>query len=135
MTVTIKRNTGWFGKGSRISVKLNGEKVLKIADSQKTEIIIQNDKALLQVTQFGSRSNKTEVTDGDTVEITSAKWSYILYYSLLVFTLILNFSAHSTSLTFTMYITFLVFGFVIFFGSFFLVNTYHLKILDNKRKN
>ena len=135
MTVTIKRNTGWFGKGSRISVKLNGEKVLKIADSQKTEIIIQNDKALLQVTQFGSRSNKTEVTDGDTVEITSVKWSYILYYSLLAFTLILNFSAHSTSLTFTMYITFLVFGFVIFFGSFFLVNTYHLKILDNKIKN
>ncbi|AGY82811.1 hypothetical protein [Carnobacterium inhibens] len=55
---------------------------MKIADSQKTEIIIQNDKALLQVTQFGSRSNKTEVTDGDTVEITSA--SKELYTLLLL---------------------------------------------------
>ncbi|MDN5372836.1 MAG: hypothetical protein PWR19_1882 [Carnobacterium sp.] len=55
---------------------------MKIADSQKTEIIIQNDKAFLQVTQFGSRSNKTEVTDGDTVEITSA--SKELYTLLLL---------------------------------------------------
>ncbi|MEG0496682.1 MAG: hypothetical protein RR541_01660 [Carnobacterium sp.] len=135
MTVTIKRNTGWLGKGSRISLKLNGEKVLKIADSQKIELTIQNDRAHLQVTQFGSKSNGIEITNGDTVEITSAKMSYIIYYSILTFVLVMNLSASLTSLTFTVYMTFLIFGLIILIGSFFLVNIYNLKILDNKSRN
>lgn len=135
MTVTIKRNTGWLGKGSRISLKLNGEKVLKIADSQKIELTIRNDRAHLQVTQFGSKSNGIEITDGDTVEITSAKMSYIIYYSILTFVLVMNLSASLTSLTFTVYMTFLIFGLIILIGSFFLVNIYNLKILDNKSRN
>lgn len=40
MTVTIKRNTSWLNKGSRNLLQLNGEKVLKIADSQKVELAI-----------------------------------------------------------------------------------------------
>lgn len=135
MTVTIKRNTGWLGKGSRISLKLNGEKVLKIADSQKIKLTIQNDKVHLQVTQFGSKSNEIKITDGDTVEITSAKMGYILYYSILTFVLVMNLSASLTSLTFIVYMTFLIFGLIILIGSFFLVNIYNLKILDNKSRN
>lgn len=132
MNVTIKRKTGWLGLVSRIIIKVNGKKVAKIRSSQEVNLNLQNDSAYLTVTQFGSKSNEIEITDGDTVEITSTIWSYIFYYSMLTFVLIMNISAYSTSITFTMYTTFLVFGFILFMVSFFLVNTYHLKIVDNK---
>lgn len=132
MNVTIKRKTGWLGLVSRIIIKVNGKKVAKIRSSQEVNLNLQNDSAYLTVTQFGSKSNEIEITDGDTVEITSTIWSYIFYYSMLTFVLIMNISAYSTSITFTMYTTFLVFGFILFMVSFFLVNTYLLKIVDNK---
>lgn len=134
MNVTIKRKTGWLGLISRILIKVNGKTIAKIRHSQEVNLNLQNDSAYLKVTQFGSKSNEIEITDGDIVEITSTKWSYIFYYSMLTFVLIMNISAYSTSITFTMYTTFLIFGFILFIASFFLVNTYHLKILDNKSR-
>lgn len=134
MAVTIKRNTGWLGMGSKISLKMNGEKALKIADSQKIELTIQNDESYLQATHFGSKSNEINVKDGDTVEITSTKSGYILYYSLLAFGPIMNLSASLTSLTFAIYMTLLILGFIIIIGSFFFVNSYRLKNLANKSK-
>lgn len=134
MAVTIKRNTGWLGMGSKISLKMNGEKALKIADSQKIELTIQNDESYLQATHFGSKSNEINVKDGDTVEITSTKSGYILYYSLLAFGPIMNLSASLTSRTFAIYMTLLILGFIIIIGSFFFVNSYRLKNLANKSK-
>ncbi|MFC5975868.1 MULTISPECIES: hypothetical protein [Carnobacterium] len=135
MTVTIKRKTGWLGMGSKISINVNGEKAVKIAHSQEIDLDIQNNNAYLKVTQFGAKSNEVKVIDGDTVEITSAKWSYISYYLFYVFLFIINFILHLTTMSFSTYVILLIFGFLLFLGSFVFVNNYCLEILDNKTRN
>ncbi|WP_192988467.1 hypothetical protein [Carnobacterium mobile] len=130
MTVTIKRKTGWLGMASNISVKVNGEKVVKIAHTQEINIAIQ-DSAHLTVIQFGSKSNEIVVKDGDIVEITTAKWSYIVYCAAVMYTFLMNFistAAYKDKVS-------IVAIFIIFLSSFFLVNTYRLKIINNNTRS
>lgn len=40
---------------------------------------IPRKSALLKVDQFGAKSNEVEVKNGDTIEIKTTKWNYIIF--------------------------------------------------------
>lgn len=65
MMITIKRKTGFIGLALGMSVKVNGEKVVKILENQTCEIAIPNDKARIKATQLGIKSNEVEVSGGE----------------------------------------------------------------------
>ncbi|MGV8984535.1 hypothetical protein [Clostridium sp.] len=53
MSITIKRNTGWFGMGTQIQIKVNGEKIASVADKQYVEVELPDNKANLKVFDRG----------------------------------------------------------------------------------
>jgi len=129
MSVTVKRNTGWMGTASRISVKLNEEKIEKIANNQQIRLNLpdSDDEARLKVTQFGAKSNEIIVTDGDTVEITTTKWSYTSFFLLILYIPLINIVAISAYRT----IVFIV-VLIMLISSFFLLDSYRLKITSDR---
>ena len=127
MSVTIKRKTGLLGVASKMSIKVNGEKVTKIANEEVVDIDIDAESILLRVTQFGTRSNQIEVKDGDVVEINTTK----IYYIIFLFPFISLFVSNSLKDQPYTLNTFLM----LFLGmllSLFLFEGYHLKKIDNK---
>lgn len=127
MSIIIKRNTGWVGSGSLITVKINGEKVAKIAHNQEIEIAIPECDARMTVSQSAATSNELKVTGNKVIEITSTKWakfSPFLPAIILIFsTLISNPMYKLTSIA-------LVFLFIIIAA--FLMKYFHLEVLDKK---
>ncbi len=127
MSVTIKRKTGLLGVASKMSIKVNGEKVTKIANEEVVDIDIDAESILLRVTQFGTRSNQIEVKDGDVVEINTTK----IYYIIFLFPFISLFVSNSLKDQPYTLNTFLM----LFLGMLlilFLFEGYHLKKIDNK---
>lgn len=127
MSVTIKRKTGLSGVASKMSIKVNGEKVTKIANEEVVDIDIDAESILLRVTQFGTRSNQIEVKDGDVVEINTTK----IYYIIFLFPFISLFVSNSLKDQPYTLNTFLM----LFLGMLlilFLFEGYHLKKIDNK---
>lgn len=127
MSVTIKRKTGLLGVASKMSIKVNGEKVTKIANEEVVDIDIDAESILLRVTQFGTRSNQIEVKDGDVVEINTTKIYYIIFLFPFI-SLIVSNSLQDQPYTLN---TFLM----LFLGMLlilFLFEGYHLKKIDNK---
>lgn len=127
MSVTIKRRTGLSGVASKMSIKVNGEKVTKIANEEVVDIDIDAESTLLRVTQFGTRSNQIEVKDGDVVEINTTKIYYIIFLFPFI-SLIVSNSLQDQPYTLN---TFLM----LFLGMLlilFLFEGYHLKKIDNK---
>jgi len=127
MSVTIKRKTGLSGVASKMSIKVNGEKVTKIANEEVVDIDIDAESTLLRVTQFGTRSNQIEVKDGDVVEINTTKIYYIIFLFPFI-SLIVSNSLQDQPYTLN---TFLM----LFLGMLlilFLFEGYHLKKIDNK---
>jgi len=127
MSVTIKRKTGLSGVASKMSIKVNGEKVTKIANEKVVDIDIDAESTLLRVTQFGTRSNQIEVKDGDVVEINTTKIYYIIFLFPFI-SLIVSNSLQDQPYTLN---TFLM----LFLGMLlilFLFEGYHLKKIDNK---
>lgn len=130
MSVTIKRNTGWLGSGSTIVVKMNGEKVAKVAHEQQVEVFLSEDSAKLSVSQSGGKSNVVEVNDGETVEITSTKWAK----ASLFLPIICIFSTNLISSS--MYRVLSLIAIVIFFiSAAFLMKYFHLTVLDKKTRH
>lgn len=127
MSVTIKRKNGLLGVASKMSIKVNGEKVTKIANEEVVDIDIDAESTLLRVTQFGTRSNQIEVKDGDVVEINTTKIYYIIFLFPFI-SLIVSNSLQDQPYTLN---TFLM----LFLGMLlilFLFEGYHLKKIDNK---
>ncbi|WP_188204618.1 hypothetical protein [Desemzia incerta] len=127
MSVTIKRKTGLSGVVSKMSIKVNGEKVTKIANEEVVDIDIDAESTLLRVTQFGTRSNQIEVKDGDVVEINTTKIYYIIFLFPFI-SLIVSNSLQDQPYTLN---TFLM----LFLGMLlilFLFEGYHLKKINNK---
>lgn len=88
MSITVVRRTGLIGTILKMTIKINGEKVAKIANGQTLEVTIPNNVVQVCVTQSGGKSNTIEVKDGEQVQIQSNKWSnriYALYY--IIFTI------------------------------------------------
>lgn len=129
MSVIIKRNIGWIASGSRAVIKLNGEKVAKVSENQQVKIDIPNNNAKLKVSLVGVKSNEFEVKDGDVIEITPTKWykniskAILILGPLLVFISALSPSAWSV---------FIITSGIAFLISLFLIDGFHLNVLDDK---
>lgn len=130
MSVTIKRNSGWLGSLSEVTVLLNGEKVAKIANNQMLDLSVQNNDIDLQVTQYGFKSNKITVTNGTVVEIKPTKGSYILYCVDILLIMLINLNIIFNLIALTIYIVSLLVGFPLVISSFFLVEKYNLQIVS-----
>lgn len=128
MFITIKRNTGWYGMGSRIQIEIDGKRIASIAENQKREIGIPNKKASLRVTQYGIKSNTIEVFDGDLIEIISTKW-YRMSFPLIIAGMVL--SAFIPALMFRI-IAIASIGILIFI-SLYLLNGFNLKVMGKGR--
>lgn len=125
MSVSIKRNTGWFGSGSAIVVKINGEKVTKVANEQQIEVFFTEDKAELLVPQTSGKSNVVEVSDGETVEITSTRWAKVNLFLPTI--CIFSTNLISSSMFRTLSIIIIV---IFFISAAFLMKYFHLTVLD-----
>lgn len=79
MSITVVRRTGLIGTILKMTIKINGERVAKIANGQKLEMSIPNNVVQICVTQSGVKSNTIEVKDGERVQIKSNKWSNRIY--------------------------------------------------------
>lgn len=91
MAVTIVRRTGVIGMAGTIAIKINGERVSKVKTEQQVEIDLPSNQVRLEVSQSGVRSNKLEVHDGETIEITTPKWSGLILFSIILLPFISNF--------------------------------------------
>lgn len=127
MSVTIKRKTGGAGAGSKISIKLNGEKVAKIAHQQKLELDIQDESAIIKVEQLGVTSNEITVKNEDVVEIRTAKITYLTVLSLLVYIIISSFDQMAAYASLSR-----IFFIILFVCNFFLFDGFRLRIMNAK---
>lgn len=124
MSITVKRNTGWLGMGANLIIKINGEKTTKIWHEETKNITIPDDTVQLKVSQFGTKSNEIEVRSGDTVEITSTKGSYLLWFSFFIMPMFITAFANSFMVFIFIYILLAVI--------IFLMNSFNLTVLDNE---
>ena len=99
MSVIIKRKTGPAGAGSKMSIKVNGEKVTKIAYQQEVELDIENEHALIKVEQLGVKSNEINVKNGGVVEIKTTNMTYITIFMLLVYIVVSSFEQMAAYIT------------------------------------
>lgn len=127
MSIIIKRNTGWVGSGSLITVKINGEKVAKIAHNQEIEIAIPEYGPKVSVSQSGAKSNEVKVSSNKTIEITSTKWAKISPFLPAIMIFLTSLISNSILKIFSITITF-----SLIIIAAFLMNYFHLEILDKK---
>ena len=125
MSVKISRKTGWLGSGTRIQVKINGEKVAKVSEGQSIEVDLPNEKAYLRASQSGVKSNGMEVDNGDHIEIKQTwwyRWSFPALVVCLFLTTLLP--ALKDELFATLFIG------ILFVSSMFFLNGFSLHIID-----
>lgn len=65
MAVKINRHTGWIGMGSRFQILINGKKQDTLTHNSEVYLKIPNEEAIIQATQWGIKTNKISVRDGD----------------------------------------------------------------------
>lgn len=129
MSVTIKRNTGWSGSGSRAVIKLNGKKVAEVSEKQEVRIDIPNEKVKLRISLMGIKSSELEVKDGEIIEITPTRWYKNLNKIILILILLSAFvsglfpSVRKSIFIMTLWILLLI--------SLFLIDGFHLSVLEN----
>lgn len=127
MSITVVRRTGLIGTILKMTIKINGERVAKIANDQKLEMSIPNNVVQICATQSGVKSNTIEVKDGERVQIKSNKWSnriYVLYYIIFITGLFTSNSLYKSIAL----LVILLLGFILLF----IVNAFQLTILDDK---
>lgn len=74
MTIQIKRETGLLGGFSKFSVKINGKKRGTLENEEILQLEIPDDEAVLQLTQFGVKTNEINVKDGDRLKVSTTTW-------------------------------------------------------------
>lgn len=112
MSITIKRDTGFTGMGSKVQIKINGEKVASIKYNEQVDIEIPEIEARLKVTQSGMKSNEITVNEGDIIKITTTSFNRISMILMSIVIIVTNFIPNLTYklITFTFLIILLVIG-------------------------
>lgn len=132
MSITIKRDTGFTGMGSKVQIKINGEKVASIKYNEQVDIEIPEIEARLKVTQSGMKSNEIKVKDGDIIKITTTSFNRISMILMSIVIIVTNFIPNLTYklITFTFLIILLVIGLLSIEG-------FHIQVMtqnDNYKK-
>ena len=112
MSITIKRDTGFTGMGSKVQIKINGEKVASVINNEQVDIELHEVKARLKVTQFGVKSNEITVNEGDIIKITTTSFNRISMILMSIVIIVANFIPNLTYklITFTFVSILLVIG-------------------------
>lgn len=130
MAINILRQTGSIGRNSEVTIKIDGIKVAKVNEGQEIVVELPSNKARLTVSQpGGAKSNEIEANDGETIEITSTKWMKLSLFLPLPTLFLTNFISNTTYK-----IVSLVTIVVLFVAGAFLMNYFHLEVLDKKDK-
>lgn len=86
-SVEIKRDTGIIGVVSKMNIRVNDEKVAEIRNEEVKDITIPMDKARVQITQMGAKSNEVRVGDGDRFVLNTTFWGkYGLFLLIIIAT-------------------------------------------------
>lgn len=84
MAILITRNSGWMGTASRIRIDINDQPAAKISQGETIQLPLFQPVVSMQVKQFGMKSNRLEVFDGDRIVI---KGNPVLTVLFIVFLL------------------------------------------------
>lgn len=76
ISIEIIRPSRYTHSLGKIKVKVNQDRVIKMKNGETKTIDLHQEQATLQIKQFGSRSNKLDISDGESVEIGFSKWVY-----------------------------------------------------------
>ncbi|MBC6296649.1 hypothetical protein HCJ45_05935 [Listeria sp. FSL L7-1517] len=90
MKIGVKRNTGAMGAASKISLKLDKQKVKSLKHKEEIALEIQGDSAEISANQWFFGSKTVKVNAGETVEIQTNPKS-ILSFIGVIFLLVLSF--------------------------------------------
>ncbi len=127
MSITIYRKTGWMGSGSKIDIKMNGEKIGRIEENQEVVVNLSERNGTIKVTQWGIKSNELEVQDGDRVKIKPTPF-YIASMPLILLLNFMNIFIHDfeyKTVVFLMILFFIVF-------SMYYFNMFNLELVEDK---
>ncbi|MCB2299591.1 hypothetical protein [Clostridium tagluense] len=129
MSITIKRNTGWQGTGSKIQIKVNGEKAYSVMENNSVDIELPEGKAHIKVTQFGIKSNEIVVKEGDIIRITSTRLTRMSFPLILI---IQGLTILIPNLKYRLTIFLTLCALIII--SIFLFNGFHLSVYDKENR-
>lgn len=112
MTVRIKRNTGMVGQFPTFNIIVDDEKIEEIGHNDTLQVEIPNEEAVLQVSQWGVKSNELTIDDGEEVEIYTTGWGkysiFVFMFALLLTNLFSAFVSPVTTSTFRLTIPILL---------------------------
>ena len=74
MTIKIKRKTGSIGIMPKFNVKINGEKVGGLENEEILELEIPDERAVLQLSHLGIKTNEMPIKDSDRLEVSTTTW-------------------------------------------------------------
>lgn len=84
MAIILIRDTEVAASFIKFKIEINNEDVGKIAQGEEKEFTLPEEESVLQIKQFGSRSNKLVVNDGDYIEIRNASWFFWEFIGLFI---------------------------------------------------
>lgn len=121
MSVVIKRKSEFINGFLRLEMKVNGKAIGTISNGEKREVDIPVKHSLLQVTQFGGKSNTLSISDGDVVLISTAAWTgWGLLLLMIVVPIMLN------SLSGLPQISGVMLTFIMYLSAFWLIYSFKL---------
>lgn len=91
MAITIIRRTGVIGMTGALAIRINGVKVGQVTTEQRVKVNLPSNTAKLKIGQSIINSNELAISDGETIEVTTPKWSGFLLFLIIIFPSLLNF--------------------------------------------
>lgn len=109
MSIKIKRHTGLMGQLPKFSVFIDGQKVKELKNGEITKLEIPGNKATIQASQLGIKTNELIIENGEELKITTTKiaWYSLLIIAAIVF--ILSFIPNNVIKFLGMVVTFIVY--------------------------
>lgn len=109
MSIKIKRHTGLMSQLPKFSVFINGQKVKELKNGEITKLEIPGNKATIQASQLGIKTNELIIENGEELKITTTKiaWYSLLIIAAIVF--ILSFIPNNVIKFLGMVVTFIVY--------------------------
>ncbi|CAM2363616.1 hypothetical protein LISE100100_13270 [Listeria seeligeri] len=128
MKINVKRNTGAMGAASKVSLKLDKQKVKSLKHKEEVELEIQGDSGEVSANQWFFGSKAVKVSAGEAVEIKTNPKS-ILSFVGVFFLLILSFFLNNLVVSVIALVG--VFGAILYF----IQNYYVIKPISSSGKN
>ncbi|MCA9765249.1 MAG: hypothetical protein KC455_02400 [Carnobacterium sp.] len=91
MAITIIRRTGVIRMTGALAIRMNGVKVGQVRTEQRVKVNLPSNTAKLKISQSIINSNELAISDGETIEVTTPKWSGFFLFLIIIFPSLLNF--------------------------------------------